>query len=129
VTFVEFPLNVLACYYGMGRYSYYVSPVDMTKSLKYLYGGVFLWYPAVTLIRISVAFALMRLRRGSKIWIRILWVTIVLQILVGTYGELFAFLQCRPLRALWERVPGAKCWVSKSSLVGGWIFSSMKHSP
>lgn len=100
----------------------------MTKALKYLYGGVFLWYPAVTLIRISIACTLMRLQRWSKTWTIILWVTIVLQILVGTYGELFAFLQCRPLRALWEPVPGAKCWVSKSSLVGGWIFSGMKHT-
>jgi hypothetical protein len=121
----EFPLAAMSCRYGLGRYDIYVSAENKSKAMRYLYGAIFLWWPATTLIRLSIAFTLLRLKQWSALWTKILWIAIVVQTVVGVGCTICALLQCRPLYSLWESVPNAKCWEPKYLQLYGWVYTGI----
>ncbi|KAL9118844.1 MAG: hypothetical protein Q9187_004601 [Circinaria calcarea] len=61
--------------------------------------------------KISVAFLLLRIFGPNTVWRRwFLYVTMVITFLVNALACIISFVQCNPPRALWETVPGARCW-------------------
>ena len=98
----------MSCRYGVGRYEYYVSPEAKSHAMHYFFGlnQVAPW--ASTLIRISVAFMLLRFN-PARLWQIIFRAIIVFQILATLSFNISAFCQCSPIRANWDIVPDAKC--------------------
>ncbi|KAF2266118.1 hypothetical protein CC78DRAFT_559561 [Lojkania enalia] len=75
-----------------------------------------IWAWSMACIKISVALMLLRLET-EKLWRRLLWANIVVQLLLGTYNTLSQLLQCIPLKGAWDLlgVVDAKCW-SKTAI-------------
>lgn len=61
----------------------------------------------------------------SKAWKRTLWILLAIQLIMPIGANIFALLQCRPVRALWEFVPTAVCWSDKISQIYGYIYAGM----
>lgn len=83
---------------------------------------------ALATSKISVALLLLRILGPSAFWRR--WFLISSMVLVFIFNSLaaiFSFVQCSPPRALWEKVPDAKCWDPRSQSAFS-VFSA-SHSP
>ncbi|KAH7111881.1 hypothetical protein B0J11DRAFT_413640, partial [Dendryphion nanum] len=51
------------------------------------------------------------------------YVAIQIATMVGV--NICQLVQCRPIRAMWELVPGAECWTSKQMVIYGDVYSSI----
>ena len=70
-------------------------------------GPVWIW--ASSLVRISVAFMLLRIK-NMGLWRAGLWASIIIQVAIASGRTLFELLKCRPLRAVWyPGLPGSTC--------------------
>jgi hypothetical protein len=74
---------------------------------------------AAPITRMSIGIMLLRFQLSTARKI-VLWVFIIVQLAVATGSGLVMLLQCRPIRAFWEPVPGGVCWSSKSSQIFGY---------
>jgi len=86
------------------------------------------WILATALVRISVAFSLLRLSRcaggAEKLWTWCLRGLIGMQLLLSTGWLVFLVFNCRPLRGMWEPVPKLTCWGHKYTVTWGWVANS-----
>ncbi|KAH7028257.1 hypothetical protein B0J12DRAFT_684233 [Macrophomina phaseolina] len=122
LSIVGFSLQIAACKHGMGRHNYYVPSDDQSAALHYLFVMYCTWVFCVGLIRLSVAFLLLRFF-DTPAWrwsLRILVASIILSIIGGIIAQL---IECRPLRAMWEAVADAKCWTNTEMQIFGYVQS------
>lgn len=112
----------MAIRFGFGRYNDDLSPPDLVKILKCFFplGLVAFW--ASSLARIAIGGMLLRFPI-SKAWHVVLWALIVTQFAMAIGADIFQLLQCRPIRALWEPVPGAECWSAETSRIYTYIYA------
>ncbi|RYP43873.1 hypothetical protein DL768_009606 [Monosporascus sp. mg162] len=75
---ISFVSLLVAIHFGLGLYDYYLSPADLIKIMKCLSTLGFIAFWASSLARFAMA--------------------------IG--ADIFQLLQCRPIRAMWEPVPG-----------------------
>jgi hypothetical protein len=125
---IAYVLTVIACHYGLGRYDYYVTPEDRSRALLYtfVFGHLGLW--SSTLVRISVAFMLLRFN-PSRSWHIVLWTTIAFQILATIGANIAVICQCSPVRANWDIVPEARCVNQRQmEIMYGFVIGEKKSS-
>lgn len=61
--------------------------------------------------KISVSIFLIKLMGPNDFWRKwFLYVNMVVFSILACLCVIFTYAQCNPSRALWEMVPGAKCW-------------------
>ncbi|KAF4627704.1 hypothetical protein G7Y89_g10453 [Cudoniella acicularis] len=120
-----------AATHGWGRLSYYVSPVDKSTALKFLFVMEVLWIIGIALIRISVAISLLRLSVASsaagfeRLWRGALWTIICVQVLAYIGWMVLLLFNCRPLRSTWEPVANVVCWAPKYTINYGSVANSL----
>lgn len=98
-------------HYGLGRHQETLTTFEIVQVAKWD------WIPqpfnimALVFVKLSIAALLLRLlgpqAKYSK-WF--LHISITLFTLTMVVASITTFAQCDPPRALWEDVPGAKCW-------------------
>ena len=114
---------------GLGRQARFVSFERRTTSLRLLFVSQLFWYWSITLVKISVALLLLRLKH-TKRWRIFLYFVMVLALLAGLVQTAFQFLQCRPFSVYWDpsifRTGKVSCF--RRSVINGNIvaFSSVQ---
>ncbi|KAH9223490.1 hypothetical protein DL95DRAFT_352126 [Leptodontidium sp. 2 PMI_412] len=111
-----------ACSSGLGRHDFFVNSKDKEKALHYSFGYYVIGLWTASLARISVACMLLRLK-SSMAWQIPMWSAIVLQVAVVFGSNVCQFIQCHPLRAMWDMVPDAKCWSPRQMQIYGYLFA------
>ena len=98
-------------HHGMARHLYYLSPKEITESLKLDWISHAFAISATGLGKIAFSVFLLRIIPKSKPWMRrflhgsnALLVAINMPLIILTY------VQCDPVAGLWEPNIGAKCW-------------------
>jgi hypothetical protein len=91
----------LACSYGYGRRSSFVSPLNRLAAMRLIFICQVLWYWSIALVKISVALLLLRIK-PTRAWRIFLFSTIALLILTAVTSTFFQFLQCRPFSVYWD---------------------------
>lgn len=106
----------LACssvlvHYGLGRHESTLTAHEIAEVAKWD------WIPQpfsimnLVFVKLSVSFLLLRILGPQAKWSRLfLIVNMVLFTATMVIACILTFVQCDPPRALWEEVPGAKCW-------------------
>ncbi|OAL53548.1 hypothetical protein IQ07DRAFT_313514 [Pyrenochaeta sp. DS3sAY3a] len=108
---------------GVSGYDEYISPATRITIGKLFFGLGLSAFWASSLARISIGCMLLRFPI-SKAWRTTLWILLALQVVMPIGANIFALLQCRPIRALWEPVPNAVCWSAGVSQSYGYIYAS-----
>ena len=90
----------------------------------------FIWIWSITLVKLSVALLLLRLKTG-RMWKIFLFVTMGVLILNAIVQASFQFLQCRPFSSYWDpsayaRPGGVKC-IPPRAIIGNIIAGSAVH--
>lgn len=124
ISITEFALVWQASEYGYGRHNYYVSTENTIIVFRYLFGVVIIGLWSATLVRVSVALMLLRLK-DTRNWKLLLRIIIALQISTMVGVNICQLLQCRPIRAMWDVVPNAKCWTAKQMAAYGYVNASL----
>ncbi|KAH7345825.1 hypothetical protein BKA66DRAFT_378395, partial [Pyrenochaeta sp. MPI-SDFR-AT-0127] len=119
---IAFTCFLASIAFGFGRYESYLSADIMVKILKCFYVLGLMGFWASSLARVSIGTMLLRfeISRLSRVAV---WILISLQFIMATGATIFALVQCRPIRATWEQVPGSVCWSIRVPQIYGYIFS------
>lgn len=103
--------STVLVHYGLGRHEETLSAEEVVQVAKWD------WIPQpfsimnLALVKLSISCLLLRLLGPQARWSRrFLHVNMVLFTLTMAVASILTFVQCDPPRALWEVVPGAKCW-------------------
>ncbi|KAJ4300798.1 hypothetical protein N0V90_002886 [Kalmusia sp. IMI 367209] len=107
---------------GVSGYDEYISPAARITIGKLLFALGLLAFWASSLARISIG-SMLLLFPISKAWRITLRILIAIQVIMPIGANLFALLQCRPVRAQWEPVPNATCWSTAVSQSYGYIYA------
>jgi len=96
-------------YYGAGRHLKYLEPAVATMGLKLNFATqpIFLW--AVTAVKVSIAFFLMRIA-PNRFYRRTLCGIIAFLIIYTTACFITLILQCTNLALLWSPDAKGTCW-------------------
>lgn len=96
---------------GGARHLYYLSPAELTTSLKLNWTVDTFALVGFGTGKISTALLILRILSPTakrRKWF--LYINICLTIIITFLAVLFTLIQCNPPRALWEKVPGSRCW-------------------
>ncbi|KAH7397135.1 hypothetical protein BKA66DRAFT_521609 [Pyrenochaeta sp. MPI-SDFR-AT-0127] len=124
ISLTEFALVCQASRYGFGRHNYYVSAENKSIVFRYLFGVVIIGLWSATLVRVSVALMLLRLK-NTRSWKILLRTIVAIQIVSMVGVNICQLLQCRPIRAMWDMVPSAQCWTAKQMATYGYVHTSL----
>lgn len=116
-----------AASYGVGRHDRFVTPANKTQALRFVFTYEVTGIWAGALLRVSVALILISLHR-AKIWHAILWCAVFVQLAAALGTTVCLFIQCRPLRAMWDVVPDARCWAPPRLHIYGFVYTG-KYQP
>lgn len=115
--------------HGGARHLYYLEPQNLVLVLKYNFSSQPFGAMAATVGKCSVAFLLLRILGPNTVWRkRFLYLQLVIYMAITIMNIIVTFAQCSPPRALWERVPGSKCW-NPDVVVDITILQSGRHRP
>jgi hypothetical protein len=110
-----------AVMHGLGRRSRFVSFNRRRRALELLFISQVFWYWSITLVKLSVALILLRVKHAHRRWRVFLYATMTLLIIAAVVQTLFLFLQCRPFSVFWDprvfRKGPVKCF--KRSIING----------
>jgi hypothetical protein len=108
--------------HGWGHLSHYVSPSDRIIAFKCLLAQQTLGILCAALVRLSVAWSLLRFSMWRP-WKWSLYTMMGVQVLTYIGFMLLMFGNCRPFRSLWQPVPKDQlsCWDRKYSVVYGYV--------
>lgn len=99
--------------HGGARHIYYLTPSQLSNAVKFNWMAQAFGITIVGTGKISTALLMLKIM-GPSLWRKwFLYISVVLTLIFTILAALFAFVQCDPPRALWEKVPGAKCWDPK----------------
>ena len=87
--------------YGLGRFARFVSLGRRRVSLELLFISQIFWYWSITLVKLSVAFLLLKVKH-TRSWRIFLHAIITLILLAAIVQTCFQFLQCRPFKVYWD---------------------------
>ncbi|CAO2647340.1 Nn.00g082620.m01.CDS01 [Neocucurbitaria sp. VM-36] len=127
---VKFLLVILACSHGFGRHALFVTQSDRSSAFRLLFACQVIWYWSITLVKLSVALLLLRLKPG-RAWRIFLFSTMGVLVLSAMVQTIFQFLQCQPFRSYWDpsvffSKGGVKC-VPERAINGNIIAGSAVH--
>jgi hypothetical protein len=83
-----------------------ISIPTVTHAVKHAYLAIPVWVAAMTCIKLSVVLTLLRIPVNRR-WTFFLYTVATLQVLYFVANIVFAFVQCRPLAAVWDPVLAA----------------------
>ncbi|PSN74749.1 hypothetical protein BS50DRAFT_479662 [Corynespora cassiicola Philippines] len=115
--------------YGLGRHARFVSFSHRRMSLQLLFISQVVWFWSITLVKLSVAFLLLRIKQTRR-WRIFVYSTMTILLLAAFAQTFFQFLQCRPFQVYWDprlfRQGPVRCF--KRSIINGNIvaFSSIQ---
>ncbi|KAF2246217.1 hypothetical protein BU26DRAFT_402018, partial [Trematosphaeria pertusa] len=98
---VQYFILAVSVVFGLGRHARFVSFSRRSTSLRLLFISQVFWYWSITLVKLSVALLLLRLKR-TRPWRLFLYFLITLTIVAGLVQTAFQFLQCRPFSVYWD---------------------------
>jgi hypothetical protein len=90
---------------GLGRDIWTVTPRQITKFIHSFYAMEILYFAQVALLKLSLLFFYMRIFPGPKIQ-RLLWATIIFDVVFGVVFVFIAIFQCRPINFYWKSWDG-----------------------
>ncbi len=100
---------------GGARHIFYLSTPQIRTVVRLNWMAQPFGIMALATAKISVAFVTMRLLGPQAIWRKwFLYFSMISVFIINALCSIFSFVQCDPPRALWEKVPGAKCWDPRS---------------
>ena len=118
-------------HHGGQRHLYYLNPEQREYVIKVDWISQPFNIVCLATGKVSVALLLLRLLGPSAFWRKwFLYISIVLTLVFGILTAIFTFVQCNPVRTLWEgplKNPHAKCWNPTSQLAFS-LFSSSKSN-
>ncbi|KAH7135116.1 hypothetical protein B0J11DRAFT_501962 [Dendryphion nanum] len=126
----NYSIIVAAVGFGLGRRTRFVSFRRRRQVLTLIFISQTVWYWAITLVKLSVAALLFRVKRSSRPWRIFIYILMTILVLAALVQTAFQFLQCRPFSVYWDprvfRSGPVKCF--KRSVINGNIvaFSSLQ---
>ncbi|KAK0724412.1 hypothetical protein B0H67DRAFT_567873 [Lasiosphaeris hirsuta] len=117
-------LTAVAVANGFGRHVSALTTDSIETIGAATFAAAFFGFAASCASRISVACLLLQFTQ-SRAWRMILWMTVAFQALLFLGCELVITLQCRPIRAKWANVPGARCISAQENWIMGYVFISI----
>ncbi|KAJ4352927.1 hypothetical protein N0V95_003837 [Ascochyta clinopodiicola] len=100
---------VVEVHFGAGRHKQYIDPSDYANGYKLNFVTQFIHLFAISLVKVSVGFFLLRIA-VSCIYRRII-ISVMGFLLVYTIGSFFTIvLQCTNVAVLWDPTVTATCW-------------------
>lgn len=104
-------LTTIIAINGGARHLYYLSPSQVSTVVKFNWANQPFAIAVVALGKISAAFLVLRILHGTTVWRKwFLYGSMSITVIAAIVAILILFVQCSPPRALWDAVPGAKCW-------------------
>ncbi|KAI0393936.1 hypothetical protein F5Y17DRAFT_458467 [Xylariaceae sp. FL0594] len=107
--FISWTLYLYQSQHGLGRHKALLSKDDVFKFGASTFGQTIISLLGLGLLKISLAFSLLRLNRHKK-FARVLWATIVFVAVYTIFAFLTLFLYCQPLEGFWDHSGHAKCY-------------------
>ncbi|PVH94435.1 hypothetical protein DM02DRAFT_479275, partial [Periconia macrospinosa] len=98
---VQYGIICASVLYGLGRRALFVSFARRRTSLHLLFVSQVFWYWSLTLIKLSVALLLLRLKH-TKRWRVFLSILMGIIISAAVVQTVFQFVQCRPFSVYWD---------------------------
>ncbi|KAJ4377458.1 hypothetical protein N0V83_000283 [Neocucurbitaria cava] len=98
---VKYLLVILACAHGFGRRAPFVPYSERSSALHLIFVCQVIWNWSITLVKLSVALLLLRLKPG-RAWRIFLFSTMGVLGLNAVVQTFFQFLQCRPFSSYWD---------------------------
>ncbi|KAF1969625.1 hypothetical protein BU23DRAFT_476341 [Bimuria novae-zelandiae CBS 107.79] len=124
---VQYLILAAAVFNGLGHRTIFVPSKRRSAAMRLLFISQLFWYWAVTLVKLSVALLLFRLK-PTRPWRSFLYLIMGVTIAAAIVQTCFQFLQCRPFSVYWDpRVfKGVQCF--RRSIINGNIimFSSIQ---
>jgi len=108
--------------FGFGRHTSYLSVNDIKKIHMYSFPIALVGQIASGLARISIPALLIQFGT-SRTWKIFLWSAITIQVVMLVASQILLLCTCRPIRAMWEIVPDAKCLPSGVQWTAGYVYS------
>lgn len=113
---------IAAYHHGLGRHIYYLKETEIPVIFKWLWAAEPTNLFAVYLVRVSIALFLLRLVPPKKKYTWVIWSTITLLTISDIYVFFVFFLQCRPIRKVWNFTAPGTC-VSEHILASAiWLY-------
>jgi hypothetical protein len=124
---VQYILLAVAVLNGLGRRAFFVPAARRSTAMRYLFISQLFWYWSVTLIKLSVALLLLRLKQ-TRPWRSFLYLIMALAISAAVVQTFFQFLQCRPFSVFWDARMFRSAVCFRRSIIDGniIIFSSIQ---
>lgn len=107
---------------GFGRQTYYLSVEEIKKIARYTFPVALVGQMASALARISIPALLVQFGT-SRTWKISLWTAIAIQVVILLASEILLLCSCRPIRALWEITPNARCLPSRVQWTTGYVYT------
>ena len=98
---MHYLLLVAASTYGLGHPAGFVSFDRRKAAMRLLFISQVVWYWSVTLVKLSVAFLLLRVKPGRR-WSLLMRSAMGLIVLAAVVQTIFQFTQCRPFSVYWD---------------------------
>ncbi|KAI0408569.1 hypothetical protein F4802DRAFT_355134 [Xylaria palmicola] len=108
-SFTSWILYIYQSQHGLGKHYIFVSQDDKLKFGGANFAITIINLLGLGLLKISLAFSLLRLCRG-RIFKGVLWGTIAFVTIYTIFAWLTLFLYCKPLEGFWNPNAGAKCY-------------------
>ena len=103
-------MTTVQALHGGARHLRYLTPSQVKTAVRLNWAAQPFGIAAFASGKISTAFLIMRIENRT-LWRKwFLCGSIAVTVVGTTVAILVLFLQCSPPRALWDDVPGAKCW-------------------
>lgn len=90
---------------GLGRDVWTVTPKQITGFIHAFYAMEILYFAQVALLKLSLLFFYIRIFPGPKIR-RLIWATVIFDVLFGVTFVFLALFQCRPISHYWKSWDG-----------------------
>ena len=96
---------------GGGRHLFYLTGEEVHTVLRWEWITQPFGIMALPFAKASISLLLLRIIGPRTVWRKwFLWINICFFLLVSILASIFNYVQCNPPKALWDQVPGAKCW-------------------
>lgn len=119
---ITYITSIIAISTGFGRSS--ITLAAQTKISKCVFVVAFFGGLAAPIARASMGAMLLRFELSTTRKM-IIWALVILQALIALSSCLVMLLQCHPINAFWENVPGGVCWSNKNSQTYGYTATSL----
>ncbi|KAJ4293371.1 hypothetical protein N0V90_008654 [Kalmusia sp. IMI 367209] len=124
---IQYFIIAASVFNGLGRRTRFVPAAQRSSAMRLLFISQLFWYWSMTLVKLSVAILLLRLKH-TRPWRFFLYFIMGVTISAAIVQTCFQFLQCRPFSVFWDpRVfKGVQCF--RRSIINGNIivFSSIQ---